>query len=234
MSYTKTNWQNGLTDLNETNMNKIENELEAVDKSLKFNSGVPSDWNDARTFGIYSVGGVAYTNAPVNDPYGILIVYENNGSTWQPNVSSWIWQEFRQTNGDIYKRHAVNELDSWSEWKPYYSDTVEVLERTVNSSVITDNPLGVSALKIGKLVIVNFWCQFSTLSQPWGDYLALTLPSNITAKAQASGVLSCQNPNNLPITVYINLNSNEIKVNPFGNTLTGSEWYRGQLVFIAN
>lgn len=31
MSYSKTNWQNGVTPVNADNMNKIENELEALD-----------------------------------------------------------------------------------------------------------------------------------------------------------------------------------------------------------
>lgn len=32
MAYTKTNWQNGVTPVNADNMNKIENELEALDQ----------------------------------------------------------------------------------------------------------------------------------------------------------------------------------------------------------
>lgn len=117
MEYSKTNWVNGQTPINETNLNKIENELEIVDKSLKYMGDAPSDLNDAKTFGIYHLGST-YTNAPISEAvYGILIVYQNKGATWNPTGGSWIWQEIRTTSGTIYIRNAVNSSDSWSEWK---------------------------------------------------------------------------------------------------------------------
>lgn len=123
MAYSKTNWQDlpsTSTPINATNLNKIENELESVDKSLKYIGNAPTDWNDAKTFGIYNVSGT-YTNAPTSSQiWGVLIVYENKGGTWTPVTSgagSWIWQEFRSTNGKIHRRHAVNTSDSWTDWR---------------------------------------------------------------------------------------------------------------------
>lgn len=156
MAYTKTNWQdlpNTSTPINATNLNKIENELESVDKSLKYIGNAPSDWNDAKTFGIYHVNGT-YTNAPASSHiWGVLIVYENKGGTWTPVTSgsgSWIWQEFRSTSGNIYVRNAINSIGSWSEWKKMitnnieettltlgdYFDTIDINKVTKNGNVV--------------------------------------------------------------------------------------------------
>lgn len=123
MAYQKTDWEDlpsTNTPIIASNLNKIENELELVDKSLKFNNMAPSDLNNARTFGVYKLAGT-YTNAPTSSAiYGILIVYESNGETWTPSEGlggdSWIWQEIRMTNGDTYRRYAANTSSSWSNW----------------------------------------------------------------------------------------------------------------------
>lgn len=110
----------GNTPLTPENLNENQNEfLELLDKTLKYNGEVPTDWNDARTFGVYHVSGSGYSNAIHGGGlYGILIVYESTGGTWAPtpNGNSWIWQEFRDTAGGIYKRYAVNDANGWSAW----------------------------------------------------------------------------------------------------------------------
>lgn len=128
MSYSKQTWINNVSSIDAAKMNHIEDELEYLDnklaiveKSLKYINVAPSDWNDARTFGIYHVGGT-YTNAPVlSNTWGILIVLESRGETWTPTESlggdSWIWQEYRDTSGNIYRRHAANTSTSWSSWQ---------------------------------------------------------------------------------------------------------------------
>ena len=45
MSYSKTNWQNGVTPINATNLNKIEEELEYLDTSEDFASKVTFNEN---------------------------------------------------------------------------------------------------------------------------------------------------------------------------------------------
>lgn len=120
MAYTKTNWQNlpnTTTPLNATNHNKIENQLEVLDKSLKYMGVAPDNLNNAKDYGIYHLSGT-HTNAPISSAiYGVLIVYQNRGENWNPSSSSWIWQELRTTTGLIYVRHATNTESSWSAWE---------------------------------------------------------------------------------------------------------------------
>ena len=103
----------------ETKKITIETLLKGV---FKYNGDAPTDWNNARTFGIYHVGGIDYTNSPYdNYVYGVLIVYESYGGTWTPTEeeagASWIWQEFRGTNGNVFRRNAVNYSNVWSAWQ---------------------------------------------------------------------------------------------------------------------
>lgn len=121
MAYTKTNWQNlpnTTTPLNATNHNKIENQLEVLDKSLKYMGVAPDNLNNAKDYGIYHLSGT-HTNAPISSAiYGVLIVYQNKGTTWEASDgSSWIWQEIRTITGLIYIRHATNTETSWSAWE---------------------------------------------------------------------------------------------------------------------
>lgn len=139
MAYSKTNWQDlpsTATPINSTNLNKIENELEVVDKSLKYIGNAPTDWNDAKTFGIYNVSGT-YTNAPTSSQiWGVLIVYENKGGTWTPVTSgsgSWIWQEFRDTSGKIYRRNATNTSNSWTSWR--LDEPIETVSTTYETAI---------------------------------------------------------------------------------------------------
>lgn len=138
MAYSKTNWQDlpsTATPINSTNLNKIENELEVVDKSLKYIGNAPTDWNDAKTFGIYNVSGT-YTNAPTSSQIGgVLIVYENRGSVWNPGTpsGSWIWQEFRDTSGKIYRRNATNTSNSWTSWR--LDEPIETVSTTSGTAI---------------------------------------------------------------------------------------------------
>ncbi len=122
-------------------MHKGQKISELIDKSWKYNGEVPTDWNNAKTFGVYYVSGSGYENAVATGGiYGILIVYESKGGTWtpQPDGGSWIWQEFRDTVGNIYKRYAVNDENGWSAW-----DDTGWVNANVNSpaSHISWNPL---------------------------------------------------------------------------------------------
>lgn len=128
----------GNTPLTPENLNENQEEfLELLDKTLKYNGEVPTDWNDARDFGVYHVSGSGYENAVATGGiYGILLVYESTGGTWapEPNGSSWIWQEFRDTAGGIYKRYAVNDENGWSAW-----DDTGWINVTVNSPATSLN-----------------------------------------------------------------------------------------------
>ena len=116
-----------LTEEADINLSRLENEINAgiadlitqitpLRKSLKYNGAAPSNLNEATTYGIYSLSGT-HTSSPISNTYGVLIVYENRGTTWDPsNAGSWIWQEIRTTNGEIYKRNAVNSSTGWNKW----------------------------------------------------------------------------------------------------------------------
>ena len=109
---------NTTTPLNATNHNKIETELEVLDKSLKYMGVAPDNLNNAKDYGIYHLSGT-HTNAPISGSInGILIVYQNRGTTWAPTEggTSWIWQEIRRANGEIYVRCATNSESDWTGW----------------------------------------------------------------------------------------------------------------------
>ena len=84
----------------------------------------PSNFDDAKTYGTYRVAGT-YTNAPSSSSiWGILIVYESRGQTWIPSdASSWIWQEFRDTSGRIWRRYGVN-TSTYTSWEFIGNDSL--------------------------------------------------------------------------------------------------------------
>lgn len=58
------------------------------------------------------------SNLSENEKYGILIV-ECTSSRWmKTDVSSWIWQTFKNTNGAVYVRNAINA--GFNAWKKIY------------------------------------------------------------------------------------------------------------------
>ena len=84
---------------------------------LYYKGNCPSNINDAKTHGTYRLAGT-YTNSPVSGTiYGTLVVYVSNGGTWVPSDnSSWIWQYFYATNGNVYGRYGINSatMTAWS------------------------------------------------------------------------------------------------------------------------
>lgn len=131
--------------------------IEGVAEKLLQNHGrAPSDLNDAKTYGTYHLGEI-YTNAPTTEIlYGVLIVYHNRGTTWNPDGSNWIWQEIRTTSGNIYVRNAVNTTNSWREWKKISIDemhTVTALNLDMSLFDTVDNN---KVVKTGHVVTVYF------------------------------------------------------------------------------
>ena len=68
-----------------------------------------ANWNDIKKMGVYQVAGVLGENAPVENSYGILRVYNSGGS---------IVQEFTPylTTGKIYIRILYG---SWTPWSVF-------------------------------------------------------------------------------------------------------------------
>lgn len=88
-----------------------------AEKLFQHHGRAPSNLNQAITHGTYSLGG-EFTNAPLTGTiYGMLLVYECSGKTWIPSdYSSWVWQFFLRTGGEIYMRCGVNSetMTSWT------------------------------------------------------------------------------------------------------------------------
>lgn len=87
-----------------------------ANKIFQHHGDAPSDLDNAITHGSYRLTN-SYTNAPYTGTiYGILLVYESLGGTWQPsNQASWCWQIIMTTGGTIYMRTGVNSatMNAW-------------------------------------------------------------------------------------------------------------------------
>ena len=138
MAYTKTNWVNGTTPLNDKNMNKIENELSDLDRNkidfsylTNFNDGIArkrrvsnADFNSLATFqsGLITVIG-ATANAPVkmdsNSHWFVLQIYTNEGGK---DYITQIATYFFHTNTNIYIRKCIN--GTWEAWRKIATSAV--------------------------------------------------------------------------------------------------------------
>lgn len=232
MAYSKTNWVNGQTPINANNLNKIENELENVDKSLKYIGNAPSDLNDATTYGIYHLGG-AYTNAPsVENIYGILIVYQNRGSTWIPTEngsgSSWIWQEVRTTYGDIYVRYAINTSASWRNWKKISIDEMPT-ETALNLDMsLFDTVDNNKVVKTGHVVTVYFRAHTSSDISNGTTFATLPYTSivNPVIPVYSGGRYSLTEP----IFSFFENNSKNWKIAP----VAADKWLQASFTYITS
>ena len=135
MSYNKTNWVNSVTDLNETNMNKIENELELLAGKSVATAG--EDLDDYINEGIYYFD-AGYT--PTNIPTGVngwLVVFANG------NFIKQVWFRHGSIAGNNdFETFVRTRVDSsnWSDWRRFivedelYYQTGESI--TINNAVL--------------------------------------------------------------------------------------------------
>jgi len=231
MSYSKTTWT-GNTPINTTNLNKIENELEAVDKSLKYIGNAPSDLNEATTNGIYHLSGEK-TNAPISTAiYGILLVYQNKGETWTPSGSSggssWIWQEIRTTGGDIWVRNAVNTTSSWTDWeKIMKEEATSWHDATINSTLLSD---GVAIYcRINNLCIVQIQNLITDNDiSTHGTVMVSGLPNAIR---NTTHILNRYNDATHP-TVRVGINTSGNIYVHYDTLRAGDKQYYGQIVYL--
>lgn len=81
--------------------------------------GSTNNFNTCLTQGFYSFGSNNIIGSPINGTiYGTLEVIESNARTWSAsNMSSWIWQIYRDTYGNEYQRIGINEDITKSSWK---------------------------------------------------------------------------------------------------------------------
>lgn len=86
--------------------------------SGKYGGEAPSNLNSASQVCVYKLNGI-YTNAPIaTNLTGILTVTTSDTKDWTTTGenTNWIWQEIKTTDGNIYRRNAMNTANSWTSW----------------------------------------------------------------------------------------------------------------------
>ena len=120
MAYNKTVWKdlpNETTPVNASNLNKIEDELSALDQVANINivTDQSADLNSYTNEGNYFFGSSSPTNAPESNSYGWLIVLPNARKT----IVKQIWLRSASINGmNEYKTFIrLYTSSTWSNWK---------------------------------------------------------------------------------------------------------------------
>lgn len=118
------NWQNGVTPINETNMNKL---IQEDDNPLLYKGNVPvSDLNDLTTSGIYYTSNLNLANAPDRYQYHYVEVIGFSGAKLQRLVNpdqhyiatreysgspatwtSWQYQTAERYNGTLASEQSI-------------------------------------------------------------------------------------------------------------------------------
>lgn len=222
------NLPNTTTPLNRTNLNQMQ--------EFSFRGEATTNLNEARTTGLYKLN-KAYTNSPKNEVlYGILVIYESNGKTWQPSGTSggnsWIWQEIRLTNGEIYVRNAVNTTSSWTEWQKVVKEQTSTWQSvSVNSEYF--NGGSIKYKKIGDMVFVSV--SGLTLKKDITDsddnytVIASGLPNSIS---QDTAVLSRFSDNKI---MRIDITTDgKIRFHWTGSITSSTQSFEGHFFYITN
>lgn len=133
-------WQNGVTPMNEDNMNKI----------IMYRGGVPSnitDFNNLTDTGIYYIGDKTLSNAPNNYKYHYVEVI-NNGAMIVQKI-------YVANSNEINIRDYMGSPASWGSWKNFIADTIELSTLTDTDEYFSTIDVN-RVLKCGKLVQINF------------------------------------------------------------------------------
>lgn len=103
MAYSKTNWQNGVTPINETNLNKIENQLEVLSQT-SYADGSTVSINDLNTDGKWRI----YIPANSNDANYLGFAGNCIVETFlQSNTTAIMQRITRMTDGKMVFRYAA-------------------------------------------------------------------------------------------------------------------------------
>ena len=106
-------------DFTDSYKNAIDNFEQGKEYFFRLYREVCADANQAVNIGYYKTN-TETQNTPGGSTgmYGLLIV-EGTRPQWSvSDLSSWIWQTFKDTSGNTYVRNAVN--SNFSEWKKVY------------------------------------------------------------------------------------------------------------------
>jgi hypothetical protein len=111
-------WQNGVTPINEDNMNEV----------LMFKGNVPNtDFNQITEPGYYYTGSTTMTNGPANYLYHYVEVIRKTGSVILQKV-------FVPSINTLYIREYSGNPVVWGSWKTFISDDLQTYSGTVTSS----------------------------------------------------------------------------------------------------
>lgn len=181
MAYNKTNWVNGQTAINESNMNKIENELsnldtDKVNKSGDTLSGELYFKNNNRFGAIYKTR--TLDNTDYNASFGLGIYSDNQGAaTIENNVGNNLVGRLEvRADGTIHNGVSGKRLVEENEIAKI-SGTIQL-----DNSVFSGGELNYE--KIGSLV--NLYIDALICIDPptgtWKEITVATLPSNLRPK----------------------------------------------------
>lgn len=147
MSYTKTNWQNGVTPINETNLNKIENQLEKLSASTVVTTA-DTNLNDYIEDGIYYFS-IEYT--PINIPLGVngWLEVKTSGSN---NIIKQLWYRHGTINSNDFETFVREKTASgWSQWQEF-----AMINKKGGISLLYDNEITIGTTVTLSEALSNF------------------------------------------------------------------------------
>lgn len=150
MSYTKTNWVNGTTPVNDTNMNKIENALENLDTNI---SKSTDEYSSTRTYSIGEL--VIYNNKLYKANQDITTAEAFNSSHWtEVTLLSDVNEIKSVVNNNADNLNNLNDvIDAKANTSDVYTKTeldtkINALDSNkINFSYLTDFTNGIARKK---------------------------------------------------------------------------------------
>ena len=130
MAYTKTNWVNGTTPLNDTNMNKIENALENLDTNI---SKSTDEYSSTRTYSIGEL--VIYNNKLYKANQDITTAEAFNSSHWtEVTLLSDVNEIKSVVNNNADNLNKMDEVINAKQDKLTAGTGIEIKDNTINNT----------------------------------------------------------------------------------------------------
>lgn len=202
MAYTKTNWVNGTTPLNDKNMNKIENALENLDTNI---SKSTDEYSSTRTYSIGEL--VIYNNKLYKANQDITTAEAFNSSHWtEVTLLSDVNEIKSVVNNNADNLNKLNDaIDQKANSSDVYTkEQVEEMLGNVQIINIQSKILAVSDLAAGGIT---------------------TKSDTFTEVEGADGYIAMQQNNNWLIPTGIEIKGNTLScilLNPFTSTKSGN------------
>lgn len=137
MAYTKTNWVNGTTPLNDKNMNKIENALENLDTNI---SKSTDEYSSTSTYSIGEL--VIYNNKLYKANQDITTAEAFNSSHWtEVTLLSDVNEIKSVVNNNANYSTKEQRIGTWIDGKPIYR---KVISHTITGNTTEHEPHNIS------------------------------------------------------------------------------------------